>query len=148
MENTTSTRLTTYQKNKGNLTKFLIPVSPHRPLKKQIYTSNLLQEIHMKNQIILWTIICLPLSLWGQNCTLENPIPLLPNRETIHTISVGNYLNDDLADPNQGVCEVNIYFIHNWPNDVEMDLVSPAGDTVTLIGPDLNDPNSKVGDGL
>ncbi len=100
----------------------------------------------MNRRLILWTITCfMPIWLMGQNCELETDISLFRNTTTTHTISVGNYLLDDLSDPAQGVCAVNIFFLHHWIKDVEIDLISPAGQRVNLIGPDTDATQGSVG---
>ncbi len=46
--------------------------------------------------------------------------------------------NNDLADPNQGICGVNISFTHDYIWDLELTLISPAGQEVQLVGPDVD----------
>ena len=46
--------------------------------------------------------------------------------------------NNDLASPDQGVCGLRIRFNHSFVGDLTMQLISPAGQTVTLIGPVVN----------
>ena len=88
--------------------------------------------------LILQCFIGIYLTAQSQNCVLDNPIDLPFNQETSYTIAVGNYVNDNLEDGSQSVCGVNILMRHTWIKDVEVDLISPAGDSVTLIGPDLD----------
>ncbi|MBC7774241.1 MAG: right-handed parallel beta-helix repeat-containing protein [Phycisphaerae bacterium] len=49
--------------------------------------------------------------------------------------SVGDISNNDLASPTQGVCGVRVQFKHNYLGDVSMELISPAGQSVQLVGP-------------
>ena len=42
---------------------------------------------------------------------------------------------NDLADSTQGVCGVRLYFDHEYLSDLTMNLISPAGQAVSLIGP-------------
>ncbi len=42
---------------------------------------------------------------------------------------------NDLAASNQGVCGVRVEFEHEYIGDISMELVSPAGQSVKLIGP-------------
>ncbi|MBR9922987.1 MAG: gliding motility-associated C-terminal domain-containing protein [Bacteroidetes bacterium] len=46
--------------------------------------------------------------------------------------------NNDLANADQGVCGVQITFTHQHIWDLELWLVSPDGQTVQLIGPNIN----------
>jgi gliding motility-associated-like protein len=52
---------------------------------------------------------------------------------------VTDVVNDDLADPNQGICGVEIDFVHQFSEDLEIFLTSPAGQTVQLMGPNTTD---------
>jgi len=49
--------------------------------------------------------------------------------------SVLNADKNDLAASNQGVCGVRVAFEHEYIGDISMDLISPAGQSVRLIGP-------------
>jgi gliding motility-associated-like protein len=53
-------------------------------------------------------------------------------------------LNNDLADPGQGICGVEIRFRHNRVRSLAMWLVSPAGQVVQLTGPNLPNPTSTT----
>lgn len=44
-------------------------------------------------------------------------------------------MDSDLASPTQGICGVEIEFVHEYLGDLTMSLVSPSGTTVDLIGP-------------
>lgn len=46
--------------------------------------------------------------------------------------------NNDLSSPDQGVCGLRIRFNHSFVGDLTMQLISPAGQSVTLIGPVVN----------
>ncbi len=48
---------------------------------------------------------------------------------------VGAAANNDLAHPAQEVCEVRISFDHEYVSDLSMYLTSPAGQSLTLVGP-------------
>ena len=50
-------------------------------------------------------------------------------------ILVENAVVQDLSDPNQGICKVNLDFNHFQTTDLQMYLTSPNGDQVFLIGP-------------
>ncbi len=65
------------------------------------------------------------------NCPLT--IPDLAFGDYIY--SVGDISNNDLASPTQGVCGVRVQFEHGYIGDITMELVSPAGQSVQLVGP-------------
>ncbi len=48
---------------------------------------------------------------------------------------VSNVTNNDLASSTQGVCGVRVNFDHEYLGDLTMRLFSPAGQSVTLVGP-------------
>ncbi|GEM_PF-1550624 len=49
--------------------------------------------------------------------------------------SVGDIANDNLASPTQGVCGVRVQFDHEYMGDLNMELISPSGQSVQLVGP-------------
>jgi PKD repeat protein len=51
------------------------------------------------------------------------------------TFSVLAAQNNDLASSTQGVCGVRVEFQHEYIGDITMELVSPAGQVVQLMGP-------------
>ena len=78
------------------------------------------------------------LPTYAQNCGCveEENCP-----ETIAPVSNFNVcytftdaFNNDLADPTQGVCGVNLGFTHDYIWDLEMTLISPNGTEVMLVG--------------
>jgi subtilisin-like proprotein convertase family protein len=50
--------------------------------------------------------------------------------------------NNDLSSPSQGLCGVKIKFDHKFIGDLTIDLISPSGQRVRLIGPNGNSGNS------
>lgn len=65
------------------------------------------------------------------NC--PNEIPDLFYGDFTFSVVAAN--NNDLADFAQGVCGVRVEFEHGYIGDVRMELRSPAGQVVQLIGP-------------
>lgn len=83
--------------------------------------------------LLLWLNI--PYFLVAQNCGLEQT-EVIPFSDTLKIdLEVFEVVNDDLADINQAVCSVDIGFLCNSINSLEVWLVSPGLDTVQLIGP-------------
>ncbi|MEM9835120.1 MAG: gliding motility-associated C-terminal domain-containing protein [Bacteroidota bacterium] len=80
----------------------------------------------------LWT------GLHAQNCGSRDTILTAVEGTSDYTLNISDLLIDDLSDPNQGLCGVEMTFGHQYIYDVEMTLISPSGQSVTLIGPDNN----------
>lgn len=78
----------------------------------------------------------------GQYCGLEEPVALTPQDSFIFEIDIEGFLNDNLASPDQGVCGVELFFVHNTVKALEFFLESPDGTRIQLIGPAANpDPS-------
>lgn len=74
--------------------------------------------------------------LWGQNCPIESPgLPIPGNDSAVYNFEVFDVINNNLANPGQGVCAVHMRFRHNVITDFEVWLTSPSGYTIQLIGP-------------
>ncbi len=93
----------------------------------------------MRQTIILWLVALTPLVSIAQNCGLEDTLLINSNSTHVFTLELDGYFNDDLADDQQGVCGVEVEFVHAFSENLEMWLVSPNGDSVQLIGPNTND---------
>ena len=65
------------------------------------------------------------------NCPLT--IPDLAFGDFIY--SVEDIANNNLASPAQGVCGVRVQFEHEYVGDITMELISPGGQSVQLVGP-------------
>ncbi len=74
-------------------------------------------------------------AIWAQPCGLEDTLFISPNSQHAFDFEVFNIYNDDLSNTDQGVCGVEIFFVHNFINRLEIALTSPGGQTVQLIGP-------------
>jgi gliding motility-associated-like protein len=96
----------------------------------------------MRKWIILWNIICLPVWAVAQVCGLEDTLYINPNSTHIFTIQIADVVNDDLADPDQGICGVEIEFVHQFSKKMELWITSPDGTTVQLIGPNAPGANA------
>jgi len=71
------------------------------------------------------------------NCGNDNFEPQFVFTDTTITASliIEDAIINDLADPAQGVCGVNLNFIHDNVRELVIRLVSPSGQTVDLVGP-------------
>lgn len=60
----------------------------------------------------------------------------IPDTSTTNVfIEVSGLLVDSLNDPLQGVCGVEIEFRHSYLGDLQIELISPEGHSVILVGP-------------
>ncbi len=80
----------------------------------------------------------------GQRCGFTDTIVIGDQGLTDVTVAVENYLNNDLADPTQGLCGVSVYFQHSYVYDFTMSVTSPAGQSVQLVGPINNQTRSPT----
>ncbi len=72
------------------------------------------------------------------NCPQSLPPPGPDSCQTLEfVLNVKGAENDDLAHPFQGVCGLKVHFQHNYVWSLSMCLVSPGGDTIEFIGPNL-----------
>ncbi len=75
------------------------------------------------------------LQLTSQNCEQLVNSAVLSDTEKSIILQVDGLLSNNLATTSQGLCEVNISFNHSAVEVMRMNLISPAGTSVSLIGP-------------
>ncbi len=88
----------------------------------------------MQRLIIIALLWSLGSTIYGQCCVLGN-FPMMDFNITTVELEVSGALVDDLSDPNQGVCRVSIEFDHDLLGDLIIEMISPSGQEVTLVGP-------------
>ncbi|MFN7117880.1 MAG: T9SS type B sorting domain-containing protein [Saprospiraceae bacterium] len=101
----------------------------------------------MRQILILWHILFLVFvgtPLWlhaqnSQNCGFADTTIIRANRTTEIDINITDVINNDLADPNQGICGIELGFVHQLSENLEIWLTSPAGQRIQLIGPNTPD---------
>ncbi len=98
----------------------------------------------MRRILILWHILIpifigTPLWLSAQNCGLEDTLAIPVNRTVNYDIEITDVINNDLSDPNQGVCGIEINFEHRFVENLELSITSPSGQRIQLIGPNTTD---------
>lgn len=76
----------------------------------------------------------------AQNCGQRDTIIFTANTSTSIELEISEYFNNDLSDPLQGLCEIELDFVHQFVENFELSLTSPAGQTVNLLGPNSDDP--------
>ncbi|HMQ60655.1 MAG TPA: hypothetical protein PKE06_08305, partial [Flavilitoribacter sp.] len=93
----------------------------------------------MRKLVILWHIALLPVLAYSQSCGLSDTILLSTNSEQFIDLNITDFFNNNLADPAQGLCEIELKFVHQLSENLEVWLTSPAGQTIQLIGPNTDD---------
>jgi len=71
-------------------------------------------------------------------CVYNTVTPIQDNDTTSVSLIISGALENDLASPDQGVCAVNINLNHAFLGDLFVELVSPAGERLKLMGPAVN----------
>ncbi len=89
----------------------------------------------MRFIILFWFIILIPITTFSQNCGLADTITIQANANPSLNFTISDYFNNDLADPLQGLCDIEIHFVHPLIERFEISLTSPGGQTVQLTGP-------------
>lgn len=94
----------------------------------------------MRRTCFLFCLACLSglPHLLAQPCGLTDTLGIALNSSTTYTYEVFDIFNDNLSDPDQGICQVDIRFTHQYVDNLVITLTSPAGQSVTLIGPNTD----------
>ena len=72
---------------------------------------------------------------FAQWCCIDSSLIIKDKSTATLKLLITSALNNDLASQSQGVCGVRIKFDHKFIGDLTIDLISPAGQKVRLIGP-------------
>ncbi|MEZ4952249.1 MAG: gliding motility-associated C-terminal domain-containing protein [Saprospiraceae bacterium] len=95
--------------------------------------------------LISFLFIITALPLVSQNCGCaddENcPFSFTPNSTTTVCYDIEDAFNNDLANPNQGVCGVSLFFEDDQIGNLNITLISPNGTQVELTGTNGNCTN-------
>lgn len=91
-------------------------------------------SLHPANQIYLVVLFsCLSMSLQGQ-CTTSESYDIPDNGFVNIDFYISGLTDSDLGSPTQGICGVEIDFMHEYLGDLTVTLISPSGTAVQLIG--------------
>ncbi len=90
----------------------------------------MMRRILYSGMIFFW----LPAFL-GAQCGILDSFYIPDESSENFILEVNGLSNDDLSDPNQGVCGVTLHFEHDGIGDWEVLLTSPSGQQVRLVGP-------------
>lgn len=96
----------------------------------------------MRRIIILWHILILPFTAIGQSCGFADTVFIARDTRGSFTLNIADFFNDNLADPAQGLCGIELKFKHSYVEEFELSLTSPAGQTINLIGPNTTQSGS------
>ncbi len=84
---------------------------------------------------LLFTLAIVPgVELWSQ-CQKTGPYVVEPGDRFEFTIAIDSIDLDDLSDPLQGLCAVSMEYEHQSVSNMQIELESPAGQRITLVGP-------------
>ena len=88
----------------------------------------------VKYFLLIFISLLFHLSGFGQ-CKFEinNTIPV--GADFFVQGSVNGLINNDLASPLQGLCGIEINFEHDFIGNLQIELISPNGQSISLIGP-------------
>ncbi|MDP4819390.1 MAG: hypothetical protein NWR67_00160 [Saprospiraceae bacterium] len=82
----------------------------------------------MKQTFILFLVLLGYLPASGQYCGLDSHITLPAASDSfVLEFLVNDIRNDNLASPDQGVCRIDLYFLHNSIKALNLYLESPNG---------------------
>jgi len=89
----------------------------------------------MKYIISLCLLLFIGSNLQAQSCTVNGPVVITSQGTTEIQFEVSGLANADLSDPLQSLCLVELSFAHNTVSTLEIEIESPAGQILTLVGP-------------
>jgi gliding motility-associated-like protein len=85
--------------------------------------------------VLLTTIFSFTLVNTGDaQCAFVGPVTVPPGQTQSFSLEVLGAINNDLSDPNQGICGVFLEFSHNLIGELEINLISPSGTVVNMVG--------------
>ncbi len=111
---------------------------PTYPKYRKISTCLFLAALRQKMTFLwLFFAIILHFSPQAQNgcgCTVC-PTTIPDNDTLISVINVNGAIDNNLASATQGVCRLCINFKHDFVSDLQIRLMSPSGQSITLLAP-------------
>jgi hypothetical protein len=94
----------------------------------------------MRRTLYFVIIFFFPVVAYSQFCGMEMDSSFINGRRSFIPIEVTSFVNNDLSNPDQGLCEVRLHFRHINVKTLEVWVVSPNNDSIQLIGPLINNP--------
>src|SRR6187431_3378101 len=83
--------------------------------------------------ILLWSLTFVQ-GVQSQ-CSISAALDIPDDATTSIQFFVSGLVDNNLASPTQGICGVEIDFMHEYVGDLTITLISPSGTMVQLIGP-------------
>ena len=80
-------------------------------------------------------VLLTTLNLGAQDCVIAQDYNIVDDSTVVASITIAGAMIDDLSDPLQGLCGVNLEFEHDAIGDIEIFLQAPSGQIIQLIGP-------------
>jgi len=74
----------------------------------------------------------------AQWCCIDTLLEIADRSTVTLRLQISGTVINNLDDPAQGLCGVRLRFSHDFVGDLDMELISPAGQRVKLIGPTGN----------
>jgi len=74
-------------------------------------------------------------ALHAQDCVIAQDYDIVDDSTVVASITIAGATIDDLSNPLQGLCGINLQFEHDAVGDIEIFLQAPSGQTIQLIGP-------------
>lgn len=71
-------------------------------------------------------------------CDFDLNLPITSNADFFAHCNVNGVVANDLSLPAQGVCGVTLHFEHEFIGNLQIELISPAGQSIVLTGPQTN----------
>jgi len=88
----------------------------------------------MKHITLLCFLLFIGGKLQAQSCAVNGPVVITSQGITEIQFEVSGLVDDDLSGV-QSLCLVELRFTHNTVSTLEIEIISPAGQSVTLVGP-------------
>lgn len=98
----------------------------------------------MKKIVLLFLCIVFSIQIDGQSCVIEDDIAIIDRDTTAIQFFIESANKNQLNNASQFLKEVALKFEHLKLTDIKIDIVSPSGQRVTLVGPiDKNGINTR-----
>src|SRR5688572_25463137 len=92
-----------------------------------------LKDIFLTTVCMILT--CLVINRLDAQCSMTISQPIPDDGILIVDFFVSGLIDSDLSSPTQGICGVEINFMHEYLGDLTISLISPSGTVVDLAGP-------------
>lgn len=93
-------------------------------------------------KILIFVWITFPFFTFGQ-CELSVTVDIEDFTTTSIPVYIENAQNNDLSNPSQGICGLYVEFEHTHVGDLIFELVSPAGQSILIVGTAVNSGNTS-----